>query len=1086
MPRTQKNYKLLTQEEQVLQNPDMFVGKTDSSQWSYYQHGKLCNKNVVPALYKLFDELVVNVQDVYTKNRANPQEQNVSSVWITVDWENGVVTVKNDGTGVPIETHEQASRALKTTILCPELVWFHFGSGDNFEADRDVGGKNGYGAKLCGVFSSKYEVHTSDGKGKSFRMSASNNMKKKSKPVVKSVKQKAFTKVSYTVDITRFTVDGAPIVHINEDTLWAMEQRIQDLANFMPDVRVKYNGNRVKGKPPKQLAKDAVGDVLFFTQTESTYVAVAERKETDGSGCVSFVNGTFNRLGGFHVDDITYRLHTGLRNLFPDYKKSGITHDAFKRRVLVLVVAKGIKDAMYDGQCKDKVTTARNMQVPFDHREPSHRKYFLCLKKTLKDYISKKQTDKETREAKRSDGHSYRYVNVEDLIDASKAGTSLGPQCTLMITEGKSALRLANTMIKSLPANEQRFWGALPIRGKFINADKKGKTDFNKNKEVTALKKALGLKQGTKHPRDLRYGRLVLFTDQDSDGYHIRLLLMAMFTTYWPELFAKGFLHVFETPIIKGYKGSQTVSFYDQKLAEEHAKLGGWRYKYFKGLGTSTDAEAKEYFSQRATLIHKITGDAQLVHKCMGKGDECDAYRRYLSSGEKECDTSNRGAVEFIVKKQFGNYALMANRRKIPSQIDGLLPSMRKLLAYALLHFKDGDNDSIVDRFGNRAADKMGYHHGSSNLVGVVVTMASDFCGGITLPYFYKGGQFGSRHDDEHAAGRYLKTGLLPHVKALYPPVDYQFFPRQEDEGEVIEPRYLVPIIPMLLVNGHKTGMGVGYKSEIPPHKPLDIIRMVRNRLTSSVPYHAPVHFKNFTGEITEKETRGVFKTESDSIVVTELPIGLKTSAFLKAVRKETSCIEFLDGHGVGDRIHLKIRCEEKHITKLMSRPMAQNWVAFKPDGTIQEYAKEHRGRIFDDFIPVREGIYRKRKAKLISDLDAAIEKLMVKERVVAEYVSGSWTGRDVETTEKLRLTLERLNEGFEFAVVEADLDVSIRKLNATELGKIRGRLEGKRSERAAVATTSIQSMWLKDLDALEDMLYGVQETQPLVKKRKN
>ena len=102
MPRTHKNYKLLTQEEQVLQNPDMFVGKTDSAKWIFLRHGKNCEKNVVPACWKLFDELIVNVQDVYEKNRANPQEQNVSNVWITVDWEKGIVTVKNDGTGVPI------------------------------------------------------------------------------------------------------------------------------------------------------------------------------------------------------------------------------------------------------------------------------------------------------------------------------------------------------------------------------------------------------------------------------------------------------------------------------------------------------------------------------------------------------------------------------------------------------------------------------------------------------------------------------------------------------------------------------------------------------------------------------------------------------------------------------------------------------------------------------------------------------------------------------------------------------------------------------------------------------------------------
>merc|ERR1711871_36357 len=216
--------------------------------------------------------------------------------------------------------------------------------------------------------------------------------------------------------------------------------------------------------------------------------------------------------------------------------------------------------------------------------------------------------------------------------------------------------------------------------------------------------------------------------------------------------------------------------------------------------------------------------------------------------------------------------------------------------------------------------------------------MASDYVGGIALPYFEKGGQFGSRHDNEHAAGRYLKTGLLEHVKLLYPPVDIQFFPEQVDEGDVIEPTYMVPIVPMLLVNGHRGGLGVGWLSEVPPMKLKNVIRAVRRRLNSESDFNPQIYYEGFTGTVSDTYTEGTYVKENDEIIVTELPIGLKTDKFIQEIRKHTPRIEFMKDHGVGDTVHLKIMgCEEKVIKKMMKRPIKKQYVAFSVDGTIQD-----------------------------------------------------------------------------------------------------------------------------------------------------
>ena len=1082
--RTQKDYTLLTQAEQCLRNPDMYVGSVnvekgndaDGHDWPYYFDGVLNKKYVIPAMYKLIDELLVNVMDVHTKNSTG-EEAPVKNVWITVDYDTNTISVKNDGDGVPVELHEKASKALKKNVLCPELVWFHFGSGDNFDGDRIVGGKNGYGAKLCGVFSNKYEVKTCDGKGKQFKMVAQDNMSKMGKASVKSVKSSAYTKVTFTIDMTRFTQDGLPLVSIPTDTRFAIEQRVQDLANFMPDVRVKLNGTRVKAKTLAKQAKEVLGKVLFSHENEKYYVAVGPRKEEGGSGCCSYVNGTFNRNGGRHINQLLSSLNNGLYNLYPEYKKTNVSRYQLGRRLTVFASLKNVVNVMYDGQCKDEVKSADNLRCPISSNNAAHKKYFTTLRKELKDYIQKKKSQSENREARATDGQgSSRYVNVEDLVDARQAGGVWSQDCALYVTEGKSAARLTSEMVPKATC------GVLPIRGKMKNAGKHSKANFHQTKEVIAIKKALGLKLGrSKNTDNLRYGKLVIMTDQDSDGYHIRMLLLSMFAEYWPELLAKGFIWIFETPIVRAKKGAETLNFYDQSNVQEHVNNNaGWKYKYYKGLGTSTAADAKEYYQHRNELMWKVSGDISLIKKCMGKSKEADTYRKWISSGEKACDREDRGNVEFIVKQQFGNFAFAQNSRKIPHVVDGLLPSNRKVLLYALHNFKTGDNDNIVDRFANRAADKMKYHHGSSNLIGVIVNMASDHVGGIALPYFVKGGQFGSRHDNEHAAGRYLKTGLLDHVKLLYPPVDLQFFPQQMDEGELIEPKFMVPIIPMLLVNGHRGGLGVGWLSEIPPMMLKQVIRMVKRRLNNQSDLNPPIYYNGFTGVVADTYTEGKYTRENDEITVTELPIGLKTDKFIEAIRKHTSRIDFMTNHGVGNTVHLKIRgCEEKVVEKLMKRPIKKQHVAFNLDGTIQDYSDENGfvKNVLDVFMKERHSIYEKRKAKIASDLKKEHEKLVTKANVIKSFIDGMWCAKDLMEQNTIAAVCNRVTSmpGQTVPVEESDLDMSIRKLNSKEYGRLTTKANLCHEERERVLNTLVKDTWLKELNELEEKIYGTQ-----------
>ena len=416
--------------------------------------------------------------------------------------------------------------------------------------------------------------------------------------------------------------------------------------------------------------------------------------------------------------------------------------------------------------------------------------------------------------------------------------------------------------------------------------------------------------------------------------------------------------------------------------------------------------------------------------------------------------------------------------------VDGLLPSNRKVLLYALQNFKAGDNDNIVDRFANRAADKMKYHHGAINLIGVIVNMASDHVGGIPLPMFYKGGQFGSRHDNEHAAGRYLKTGLLDHVKLLYPPVDLQFFPQQMDEGDIIEPKYMVPIIPMLLVNGHRGGLGVGWLSEIPPRKLKLVIRMVRRRLNGQSDLDPGFHYEGFKGTVTDTYTQGIYSKENDVITVTELPIGLKTDKFIEEIRKQTPRIEFMKDHGVGNTVHLKILgCEEKIVEKLMKRPIKKQHVAFNVDGTIQDFFfgsgldDAFVKNVLDVFMKERSSIYEQRKAKIATELKEEHAKLVTKANVIKSFIDGVWSAKDLMEQNTTLAACNRVTgmPGQPIVVEEKDFDMSIRKLNSREYTRLTTKATECQQERMKVLNTPIKDTWLKELKELEEKIYGIQ-----------
>ncbi|KAJ1671224.1 hypothetical protein EV182_007749, partial [Spiromyces aspiralis] len=212
---------------------------------------------------------------------------------------------------------------------------------------------------------------------------------------------------------------------------------------------------------------------------------------------------------------------------------------------------------------------------------------------------------KEEQQLKKTDGKRFGRVLVPKLEDANLASNpKTASQCTLILTEGDSAKALA---VAGLGVVGRARYGVFPLRGKLLNVRDASSRQISENAEFTNLKKILGLKQGAKYDsvKDLRYGKVMIMADQDTDGSHIKGLIINLFDTFYPELLKiSGFLQEFITPVLvatkKSNKKVKEMFFSEQEYLQWRNRMpdkaASWDVKYYKGLGTSSDVEGRQYF----------------------------------------------------------------------------------------------------------------------------------------------------------------------------------------------------------------------------------------------------------------------------------------------------------------------------------------------------------------------------------------------------------------------------------------------------------------------------------------------------------
>ena len=1079
----------------------------------------------VPGLYKIFDEILVNATD----NKV--RDPTMVTLRVDIDPEAGCVRVYNDGNGIPVEMHKEEG------VYVPELIFGHLLTSSNYDDNEKkvTGGRNGYGAKLANIFSKEFVIETCDGsRERRYRQVFRNNMTEKCAPVVTKCKSTDnWTCITFKPDLEKFNMTC-----LEEDTVALMCKRVYDAAgNIGQNTKIFLNGERLKVKG----FSDYVD--LYLDGRENApkiYQKVNDRWEVcvtiSDSGnfqqC-SFVNGICTMKGGTHVnavaDDVASKLLEKIKKKEKSCKNLKATH--VKNHLWVFVNAL-IENPAFDSQTKETLNTrAANFGSKFEAPDSIIKK---MMNSGVVEQILSWASFKQSKEMKKQDGaKKTRLTGIPKLDDANDAGGRNSEHCTLILTEGDSAKALA---VSGLSVVGRDRYGVFPLRGKLLNVRDASHDQIMNNAEINHIKQILGLRHGTTYEsaKSLRYGHIMIMTDQDHDGSHIKGLLINFLHHHFPSLLKiPGFLVEFITPIIKATKGKQSNVFYTLPEYENWKESmdgshRGWSIKYYKGLGTSTAKEAKEYFAaldnHRKTFAWSTDGDGNLIDMAFSK-KRVEDRKKWLTDYEPgtflDMTTDDIKYDDFINKELilFSRADLL---RSIPSVVDGFKPSQRKVLFSCFK--RKLKSDIKVAQLSGYVSEHSAYHHGEASLASTIVGLAQDFVGSNNVNLLVPSGQFGTRLQGgkDHASPRYIFTRLAPICRAIFPECDDALLDYLNEDGQVIEPEHYLPILPLVLVNG-ADGIGTGWSTSIPNYNPRDLMANIRRLLADEEQERMHPWYRNFEGEIMEEVVKGEVRyhikgkyeiQDETTLVITELPLRSWTTdykEFLEGMMnpKEKNATPFITDykeHHTDATVHFVVKMTAEKMAaaqkegiekkfKLTSKVSTSNMHCFDEKGNITKYANPEA--ILSTFVPLRLAAYGRRRAMLIRQAESELKRLSNKVRfilaVVDEELSIGRKKKSVLVEELESMSFDKMPKTQKAAAAaaqeEADgeaseevaaetgasydylLSMPLWNLTQEKVDELVEEQKVKTAEVKELHATTDKELWERDLNTFEDAL---------------
>lgn len=1077
----EQTYQKKTPKEHILLRPDTYIGAIDKDVQSMYvwddSKEKIVQKSIsyVPGLYKIFDEILVNAADNKMRDKS------MNTLKVTISKENNEISILNNGKGIPIQIHAVEK------VYVPELIFGHLLTGSNYD-DKEkkiTGGRNGYGAKLCNIFSTEFTVETADKSiRKRYLQRFSRNMDITDPPVIEKYNGEEFTKITFRPDLKRFNM-----TELDEDIISLLKKRVYDMCGTLRNVKVYLNDSLL----PVHSFSDYVK--LYLTSEEKiVHSVVNDRWEVafvvseDQFGQVSFVNSISTSKGGTHVNHVVEQL---IDPILEAIKKKDKTLDIkpihIKNNMFIFINCL-IENPAFDSQTKEnltlKVSSFGSRCSPMD----SFVKEIIKMTPIVDRIVSFSRA-KQSAQLKKTDGSkTSRITGIPKLEDANLAGTKRSSECTLILTEGDSAKTLA---VAGLGVVGRDLYGVFPLRGKLLNVREANHKQIMENAEISAIKKIIGLQHGKVYDdvSSLRYGHIMIMTDQDHDGSHIKGLIINFLDHFFPSLLRiPSFLLEFITPIIRATKKNETRDFFTIPEYETFkVDNEGWSIKYYKGLGTSTPKDAKQYFSDLKKHVKSFMPvndtDRSLIDLAFNK-KKADERKNWLGEfvpGTYLDQSQQNISITDFINRELILFSMADNVRSIPSVMDGLKPGQRKVLFSCFK--RNLKNEIKVAQLFGYVAEQSAYHHGEQSLCATIVNMAQDFVGSNNINLLLPIGSFGSRLQGgkDAASSRYIYTSLNPLTRMIFSEHDDPILNYLDEDNMRIEPEFYLPVIPMVLVNG-ADGIGTGWSTNVPNFSPLDVIKNIRKLLNNESMEEMLPYYRNFRGAITQQGSgryiiEGIYEQITDSTLeILELPVGTWTQNYKEYLESlvQNGIIKDYKEYHTEKKVNFHVIYNTSFPLKLSTFINTSNMVCFHPSGKIKKY--ETPLEIVQDFYIFRLQYYDVRKTHRVNAIKEELNKLENRVRFI-NYVISSRLKINNRPNDEIIKDLESFKfdrlDNFEYL-----LGMKISSLTKEKVEKLTKEYEDKKRELDILMNKSAKDLWKEDLDKFEEAYIKIQREE--------
>lgn len=839
-------------------------------------NGKFIMKDILfnAGFYKIIDEVFSNASDQVIEDKGC----NIIKINLDYNIDNNYLKISvwnNSSNGIDLDkTKLTAGENKGKEVYLIEMLFGEFLTSSNYDdnKDREANGTNGLGVKLTNVYSKEFTVETITN-GKKAIKKYYNSMNEQDDIIIENVKDKVNSVcVSFVPDLTMFKEKKVKEhFTITNDFIKFLEKKVYDLSyccNSIKPVKVYLNDKLIYIK--NEIDYINLYDIhnMNFCHLDNKFI-IGIAYTPEQSRIISFINNN-PVVGGNHIDFINKKLFKMIKDKSNKNKTS-----KFKKEYLtsnLTIFCNGyIKNPTYDSQCKERLMNSfregddLNGVIGMKFNDDFKKMFDKFYKSGIMNFMNSLLLAAESANLKKTDGSkSNKILKINNYIRANKAGTKDSLKCLLMITEGLSALTYAEIIRAYINPD---IYGAYAIRGKLLNVLKASINQISKNEEITDIKQIIGLKQNVDYSKkenlnQLNYGGILILTDQDLDGYHIKCLIINFINYYWKDLIKNGFCCSLQTPILKAFnkrKKNDVICFYSQvdyyKWVSEN-NVNDYHIQYYKGLGSSSNKEIEEsckWFDQNLiTYVWKneeiqISTPNKLSDSPMSPitknicdyalelafGDMADERKLWVSCYDRNVKPimleDNKITIDELINKELIHFSNEDNLRSIPLLYDGLKPSQRKILYTCIKKHIDNHypekKGMRVDVLTSKAIATTCYDHGNVSLMEAIVNMAQDFPGSNNLNLLIPSDNFGSIKlgGDDHAAGRYIHTKLNEIVYSIFRKEDECILKQLQEDGTMVEYETFYPIIPMVLINGAK-GIGTGYSTFIPNFNIKDVI----------------------------------------------------------------------------------------------------------------------------------------------------------------------------------------------------------------------------------------------------------------------